>query len=270
MIIDVHVHLWDVNRKRGGLIGEKAERWNQSVFRSAKHFGIDRLCCFVTSDVILPGVEERPEVEEFMADNRALVEYMHQYPALVLGFAYLNPCFPEASAKELETCVNEFGMVGVKLLRSVRCNDPRLDPIAETAGALKVPILQHAGTVPGPARANRLGESTTEDLIELGERFPQTTFIFAHLAGGGDWEWEVKALKGHENLYVDMSGSVQQMGMVEMAVEELGAEKLLFGTDGSVCASLGRIYGAEITEEERRWILGENMARILRQRGVAL
>jgi hypothetical protein len=52
-------------------------------------------------------------------------------------------------------------------------------------------------------------------------------------------------------------------------VRTLGAGRVLFACDMSMTASVGRIRGAAIGEEERRQILGGNMQRILSRRGRA-
>ena len=255
MIIDVHVHF--VRTRQFGI---DPERWNRSALSYAERFDV-KLCAFITTEI-------SPSPSSFKKDNRALAKLMQLYPERILGFVYVNPNFPEEAVKEIETCVNEYGMVGVKLLRSCRCNSPKLYPIAEKAIELKIPILQHAGNQHGVE--NRPGESYTEDVIELARKYPDLVIIMAHVAGGGDWEYEIKAIKRYKNIYLDTSGSVTDLGIIEMGVRELGAERLVFGTDGSVCESLGRIYGANITEEQRRKILYENMAKILARRGISI
>lgn len=255
MLIDAHVHLWD---EQSTDIAHP-EQANAAQLRYAQRYDV-RLCAFVTGGRLRPGVEELPTVAEFTASNRALVRLRDQHPQHILPFAYVNPVYPDEAVREVEHCVKEYGFLGVKLLRSVRCSDPRLLPLAQAAGELGVPILQHAGTGPDVIRP---GESTTEDLIALARQCPQTNFIFAHVSGGGEWEWEIKALRPYPNIYLDTSGSVREMGITEMMVREVGASRIVFGSDGSNCAALGRLWGAEITEEERRLIGYDNMARLL-------
>jgi predicted TIM-barrel fold metal-dependent hydrolase len=90
--------------------------------------------------------------------------------------------------------------------------------------------------------------------------------ICAHICGGGDWEWTIKALRDAPTVYLDTSGSVVDDGVVEMAVRLLGADRLLFACDMSLTASVGRMRSAELSEEDRRKILGGNMQRILNRR----
>lgn len=255
MLIDVHFHIWEED----GPDDERARRSNAAQMCYATRYDV-RPCAFVTGGRLRPGVEELPTVEEFTQNNRFMARYRDRFPDRILPFAYVNPAYPDEAVQELERCVREEEFVGLKLLRSVRCSDPRLVPLAQKAGELGVPLLQHAGTGPDVIRP---GESTTEDLIELAQKVPETTYIFAHVSGGGEWEWEIKALKPHPNIYLDTSGSVRDMGITEMMVREVGAQRVVFGTDGSNCAALGRLLGAEITEEERRMIGYENIARLL-------
>jgi hypothetical protein len=54
--------------------------------------------------------------------------------------------------------------------------------------------------------------------------------------------------------------------MTEMAVRELGAERVLFGSDiggRSFGSQLAKVYGARISEREKRSILGGNLRRVL-------
>jgi len=57
--------------------------------------------------------------------------------------------------------------------------------------------------------------------------------------------------------------------MIEMAVRELGAERVVFGSDApgrNFCVELSKIMAAEIEPEERNLILGGNMMRLLEGR----
>ncbi len=261
MLIDVHVHIWEED----GPDAEWALQSNVAQMRYAEENDV-RLCSFVTGGRLEPGVDELPTIDEFTRANRFMARYRDRFPDRILPFAYVNPAYSEEAARELERCVKEEGFLGVKLLRSIVCSDPRLVPPARTAGELGVPLLQHAGTGPDVIRP---GESTTEDLIELARKVPETTYIFAHVSGGGEWEWEIKALTPWTNIYLDTSGSVREMGITEMMVRAVGAQRIVFGSDGSNCAALGRLLGAEISEEERRMIGYENMARLLHLKPVS-
>ena len=86
---------------------------------------------------------------------QALSHWHHR----AFGFAYVSPNHVEASLREIDRCVRDGPMVGIKLWVARRCNDPAIDPIIARAGELKAAIYQHTwtkvgGNLPGriPAR----------------------------------------------------------------------------------------------------------------------
>lgn len=189
------------------------------------------------------------------------------YPSKILGYCFVNPGYQTESLREIEKRVVEDGMMGVKLYNQYRCTDPVVFPIVRKAIELKVPILQHAGYITDPAEAaEQPNLSNAQDIARLASLFPEAMIIEAHLGGGGDWEWALKNLRKARSVYVDTSGSVIDMGMIEKAVKYLGAERLLFATDLSMEEGVGKILDAKISNDERRLIFGDNMSRILGMR----
>jgi predicted TIM-barrel fold metal-dependent hydrolase len=152
------------------------------------------------------------------------------------------------------------------------CNTPELDPIVKRAGELKVPVLQHTYI---KVTGNLPGESTPMELSELARRHPDVSFIAAHT--GADWEIGIRAIRDCKNVFAELCGSDPTAGFTEMAIRELGAERVLYGSDAggrSFASQLGKVLGADIPESAKRLILGENTKRllmpILKQKGVAL
>lgn len=94
-------------------------------------------------------------------------------------------------------------------------------------------------------------------------RFPTTTFVLAH---GGCFEFEsmVKLLKKHKNVYTDIS--VQPAKHIQLLIEEIGAKRILFGTDYPFVTqafSILSVLRATENEEERKLIFSENAKRLL-------
>ena len=62
------------------------------------------------------------------------------------------------------------------------------------------------------------------------------------------------------------SGFDATAGFIEMAVRELGAERIVFGShlpSRSLGTELGKIIGANISDSHRKLILGENFRNLL-------
>jgi hypothetical protein len=137
---------------------------------------------------------------------------------------------------------------------------------------LKAVIFQHTWIkTPG----NLPGESTPMDLAQLAARFPAVPIICGHT--GAQWEMGIRAVRTHRKVSVDLAGSDPTAGFTEMAVRELGAERVIYGSDSggrSMASQLGKVYGANISAEARGLILGENLKRmmlpILTAKGVRL
>jgi predicted TIM-barrel fold metal-dependent hydrolase len=76
----------------------------------------------------------------------------------------------------------------------------------------------------------------------------------------------IRIIRETKNVYADIAGSDPTSGFVEMAVRELGAERVLYGSDvggRSFASQVAKVLGAEITDEEKRLILGGNIRRLL-------
>ena len=253
MIVDIHVHHW-----LGPKAGEPRARLDE-VLTLADLVGIDHLC--LMGNVSRFGVRcSRAQVAAINDDTLALAHYR---PDRVLGFCFLSPLHGRRFIRaEMDRCIRDGGLRGVKLWVDVKAGDRRLDPVMERAAELGVPVLQHTWykSVDKDRRA-----SEPCDVAELAARFPQTTIIMAHLMGGG--MRGVLDIQPYANVLVDTTGSQPQAGMVEYAVERLGAGRVVFGSDLRVRdfpCQLGKVYGARISKRAKRMILGLNAARLLK------
>lgn len=152
-------------------------------------------------------------------------------------------------------------MVGVKLWVAAHANDPNLDALVERATELKAVIFQHTWI---KITGNLPGESTPMDLVALAKRHPAAKIICGHT--GGDWEQGVRAVRAQPNISVDLGGGDPVAGITEMAVRELGAERVLYGSDApgrSFASQLAKVHGAKVSDENKRLILGANLKRLL-------
>jgi uncharacterized protein len=247
-VIDCHAHLSFRDKP-----GEHPS--DRQLIHAADKLGIDQLCCSILC--------KRPAtVEGFRQCNLALAEAVRRLAGRVLGYCYVNPAYTRESLDEIRRYVRDEGFIGVKLYNEYVCNEPVLFPIVELTIELGVPILQHAGHahyfMPEQPRISDGGH-----LADLGRRYPEARLICAHVGGGGDWEWTIKALRHAPNVYLDTSGSVIDEGIVEMAAQALSVERLLFGCDMSMTAGMGKIRGARLTADEKQKILGGNMQKLL-------
>jgi predicted TIM-barrel fold metal-dependent hydrolase len=248
--------IWDAHCHLGGVTGTAQQRALE-LLKYADRLEIERL-------VVCMGVRwvPDPSPENLRQQNDEVLQAIDAGKGRILGFVLLNPKYVDASLAELDRCIGNGPMLGVKLWIAMRCHEAALDPLVRRAVELKAPIFQHTYFRAGGNLAN---ESSPADLAELAARHPDATFICGHT--GNDWERGVRAIRAAKNIFADISGCDPTAGMVDMAVRELGAERVLYGSDGggrSFASQLGKVVGADIPEPAKQLVLGENLHRLLR------
>ncbi|HTF31446.1 MAG TPA: amidohydrolase family protein, partial [Flavitalea sp.] len=109
------------------------------------------------------------------------------------------------------------------------------------------------------------------DMVDAAKRYPETIFHFAHIGGGGDWEYECKSFQDYPNIYVDTSGSNNEENMIDFAIKYLGEDRIFFGTDSCYHHNVGKIMASNATEGQKNKIFFDNYNSVLKKggRGVA-
>lgn len=253
----MNFEIWDVHTHISGVPGTTPEDRLAKLLDYADRMGIARLCVFMGM-----AWNYDPTPEFMRKSNDEVLRAIRKFPDRAFGFVYVNPKHTQTSLDEINRCVRDGPMVGVKLWCAVHCNDPLLDPIVARAAELKALVTQHCWI---KITGNLPGESTPMDLAELAARHPKATLICAHT--GGDWELGIRAIRPHPNIYADINGGDPTAGFTEMAVRELGAERVLYGSDAggrSFASQLAKVHGAEIPDAAKRLVFAGNLKRLLR------
>lgn len=201
-------------------------------------------------------------IEQFQLENERTMQAAKAFPDRIYGGVFITPALLDFSLKELDRCVLKGPMVTIgEIEAEVRCNVRDMDPIAEWAVAHEVPILQHEWL---NALGNQPGESFTYDVVELAKRHPKLQIVAAHL--GGNWELGIRYMRDTPNVYAGLAGFDPGAGVVEMAVRELGAERVVFGSDvggRSFSSQMAKVMSANIPDSAKELILGGNLRRLM-------
>jgi uncharacterized protein len=231
--------------------------------------GMDRLE-IDWSWVSMPRMEISPTPEQVREANDLVLQALASYPTRLKGYCYVNPGYSREALAEMERCFKDEKMIGMKLYYQYHANDPAVYPVVEQTIAWGIPILWHAGNLPEIVRRMETerdhATSNAGQIADLARRYPAAMLIEAHLGGGGDWEWAIKTLRDVPSVFADTSGSVIDDGLVDMAKRELGVSRLLFATDLTMEAGVGKILGADLTDEERERVWWRNAQAILEAR----
>ncbi|SKB05974.1 hypothetical protein SAMN02745166_04385 [Prosthecobacter debontii] len=260
------MRIWDLHCHLSGIAGLNPEDRLTNLLRYADRVGIERLCVYMGLKFI-----QDPTPEELTQQNDDVLKALAKHSDRAFGFVYLSAKHIDHSLSELERCVANGPMVGVKLWVAGRCDNPATDPIIHRAAELKAVIFQHTWF---KTQGNPKGESTPNDMVALARRFPSVPMICGHT--GGTWELGVRAIRDCPNLYADLAGSDPTAGMTEMAVRELGPHRVLYGSDAggrSFASQLAKVHGAQIRAADKQRIFCDNLRQlmlpILKQKGIS-
>jgi predicted TIM-barrel fold metal-dependent hydrolase len=242
---DVHVHVYD-------------DAHTEVVLDAAARFGLTRL--FV-SCLGAPPLPFQPTIEECRHDNRVVSRAVARYPAQVIGYCYANPRHEAEALAEFRTCVEDLGLRGLKLWMACHCDDPRVFPLIEQAIAYDAPVLIHTWSKAGGSLEN---ESEAPHVARLAQRYPEVKIVMAHMSG--DWLRGLKAIRAYPNVRVDTSGIDPEERQVETAVAELGADRVLYGSDipiRDLGSQVAKILGADVDRQTRACLLWDNFQSLL-------
>jgi predicted TIM-barrel fold metal-dependent hydrolase len=257
MLIDVHAHFYHARTPRA----DWRER-NASRLAAGERIGITTHVASVLGSWGLTSPIYFPSPTDVTAGNDALLALQRDQPGRVRGYVCVNPNYTAHARAEIVRCLDA-GMIGIKLAASRRADDPLLDPIADLARTRRVPVLQHIWQ---HRRRDWPGQEASDaaELCALASRHPDVSFILAHIGGGGDWLHSLHAVRDVANVYVDLSGSGVDGGMLEACLASVGATRLLWGTDLTMDTGWAKLRYLEslLSSDDRALVRWKNAARI--------
>lgn len=256
--VDAHHHVWQM--KDGSLNVADA----QSLLLAADRLGIRKL------NVSVPVNTEVVTPEVFRSANDAVIAAMKLSDRFT-GFCFVDAAFPDEAVAEIERCIVQNGMAGIKMYHQHFIDDDIQAPVLNKAAELGIPVLMHAGKCTDPesmAKQPRL--SNASHFLNALKKFPDTIFIQGHIGGGGDWEWNLRVLEGikSDNYYIDISGSVIDAGIVAKTINAVGISRVLFATDGSMEEGVGKCQAANLSDSEYAQLFSGNWNKIASRRRV--
>lgn len=250
------MEIWDAHCHLIGMPGVFPEDRLRHLLGYADRMGVARLCIFMGMDAI-----QNPSPEEMRQQNDEVIRALNHFPDRAFGFVYVNPNHTQASIDEINRCIRDGPMIGLKFWVAEHCNAPALDPLIALAIEIKAVVFQHTWI---KATGNLPGESTPMDLAELAARHPEASFICGHT--GGDWELGLRAIKPCKNIVAELGGTDPTFGFAEMAVRELGAERVLYGSDAPIrgfASQMAKVVDADIPHASKRLVLSQNFKRLI-------
>jgi predicted TIM-barrel fold metal-dependent hydrolase len=257
-LIDVHAHFYYPGCGRANW-----KELNDARFRGGARIGVNYHVGSILGSwgATSPTYFQSPD--DTIRGNDAMLALQRAAPERVRAYAAVNPNAGDAAIEELNRC-RALGAVGVKLAAARRADDRMLDPVSHFARAHGMPVLHHIWQ---HRRHHAAGQDVSDgvDLAVLAARHPDVSFILAHIAGGGDYAHTFAAVRALPNIYLDLSGSGVDRGMLDDALGSVGPRRLLWGADLTLETGLAKLWALEaigLREDEMADIRWRNAVRI--------
>lgn len=174
--------------------------------------------------------------------NDEVARLIKKFPDVFIGgWAMIDPWKGKAAVRELERCVKELGLMGLKFQQALQAfypNDRRFYPLYEKCVELKVPVSFHTGTtgagagMPGGAGIRLSYTKPIPYIDDVAADFPGLTIIMIHPA----WPWheeQIAVLIHKGNVYADLSGWAPKYFPEAIRREVNGRlqDKFMYGSD---------------------------------------
>lgn len=213
----------------------------------------------------MPGYEHGDGIKDTMKQNDLIAEAVKKYPdRFPCGLATLHLLHGVRNFDELDRAVQVLKLKGLMFHTyhdGVAINHPMMFSIMERAAKYKGFVASiHTWIDPE--------KECVWMFRDVAEAFPEITFINA--LSGYTWSQLKQSLKtanSLDNVFVNMTLWIKEYRPVEAAVKEIGADRILYGSDNPYFGTdepldLIQIKKAHISDEEKQLILWKNAARI--------
>jgi|SRR5262245_14824690 len=262
LVIDSHTHLYTIDlyslRPRNPDYSERVKETISDYLVWLDQFGVHQAAVSSLTPMVSRNWESRH------GGNEEVFELMKVRPDQIIG-QYVPNIYESAVMirEKITEAVEEYGCRGLKLhpwVQGFPANDERTYPVMEKAAEFKLPVLFHSGTAP---------YCTPLLIADIAGRFPEVPVVMGHM-GKHELYFDVfPATRLSQNIYLETCGH-EILITVEQAVNEFGASRVLFGTDGPSSSFRGLVYSIEdlqISDQEKEQILYRSAVDLFRLQG---
>lgn len=252
--IDVHGHYGAYHCGKDDLVNELMTGDGNVVAERAWRANI-RLTIVSPLEALLPRGKG-----DAVSGNRNAARIVAQTPGL-LQYVVIDPRRTETYG-QAEEMLRLPKCVGIKIHP-----EEHIYPINDHGAAIFEFAAKHKAVVLSHSSERN---SMAADLVDWANRFPEMKLILAHIGCGwdNDYTHQVRGIQKsrHCNVFADTSSARSiTPNLIEWAVRQVGAERILFGTDTPLYVAAMqrvRIDQAELSDAEKKMILHENAEKV--------
>lgn len=265
-IIDFHTHPYITDEHNFCFYKQFYNMQPEDYVKQLNYAGITHICGSViesrhkTTDAQGKVIEVRNKIQNF-SDIRKLNRVALQLKEILGDFYtpgfHIHPGFYEESLEEIDFMNKN----GIKLIGELV---PYLHDWNDFDVNAFYKLLDHAEQYHMVVSYHTPFEF---DMTEAIATHPDINFVAAHPGERDRVEQHIGLMKRYPNYYLDLSGTgLMRFGMIRSIIEEVGAERILFGTDYPICNPgmyVEAVKFEEISEQDRKLIFYENARKLL-------
>ena len=277
LIVDSHAHAWQLGKMKANVVEHERARFSEKP----EDFSTDLI-----ADMDRNGISKAVLHMGKPVPISLMTSVIDRYPDRFLGFCKFDMPFPgreNAQRQVRERLHSHPAIKGIGEVTFFRFGDQTYEDIlldlcslTEVAKEQRVPILFHTGF--GTASPLRYYDPSILD--EVAMAYPEVTIIIGHTGGIHPPFNEIALMVAmkNDNVYLETSKAV--VPILQKALEEIGADRILFGSDwlrpealifGPKSERSAHLYERnleviarlQMTDEDREKVLYKNIERIL-------
>ncbi len=207
---------------------------------------------------------------EVAADNKTIYRGSQMHTDRIIPFGGVNPRLGiEAARTELERCIGDYGMRGIKL-NGARDNyyidDPQLSlPLIERIASARLVLALHCG-------ANDYERTHPFRIAKISDLFPELKIMIVHMGGAGMpslHDAVIELAQRYHNWYlIDSEADYRK---VHQALHILGAERICYGSDTPFTPmrfewGIRQVVYQDLSLSEKVRVFGGNIQTLLQDR----
>ncbi len=246
-VIDSHAHISEKGHS-DIVVAVMPEADAAGLVERNKRIGVDITCVSSWTGVW----------NDYELGNEVTYQAITDFSEQIIGYATLDPNYITDWKTELNRCHKEYGMKGMKPYyprNKVPYNDPRYKPWFKYGNKHRLFALMH------------MSDNFIKEMEDLATKYPKISFLLAH--SGMSYETarkHVALAKKFKNIFLEITYTAVTNGIIEYMVREVGAKRVIYGSDSVMrdpIPQFGWVAYANISEADKRKILGKNMRKII-------
>ncbi len=250
-IIDFHTHPFLSLRTNICTHKEYADMSAENTVKLMRELGVSRICGSVIG-------RTEGSWEEIRACNDEALKLWDLYGDFYIPGFHIHPKYPRESCEEIE----RMSRLGVRLVGELvpywhGWSDYSCREFSEL-----LDLIEEKNMI---VSFHSMGDDEMDKMVR---EHKGITFVAAHPGEYGAFMRHLERMKMSDNYYLDLSGTgLFRQGMTRHALDEFGAERILFGSDYPICNPgmfIGGVYfDPLIKDNEKELIFSGNAKRLL-------